>query len=184
MRRRNLWMAAGAVVFGTASGPSSAQPKSTSGGLRSLVVLDFELVDDQNNPLTKEVQQRRLADATRQLQAELGQRQLYRVVDLRPAQELLGTLRNQQEYMYRCDDCAAQVGRVLGVELVMGTWVQKVSELILNLNVQIFDVKADKIIFSKSVDLRGNDDVSWTRAVRFLVRDMAEKRERSPRYAQ
>jgi hypothetical protein len=67
---------------------------------------------------------------------------------------------------------------------VMGTWVQKVSELILNLNVQIFDVEADRIIFSKSVDLRGNDDVSWARAVRYLVRDMAEKRERNPRYGQ
>ena len=39
--------------------------------------------------------------------------------------------------LYRCDDCAEQVGTQLGVELVMTPWVQKVSELILNLNVQI-----------------------------------------------
>jgi hypothetical protein len=84
--------------------------------------------------------------------------------------------------MHRCDDCAAQIGRLLGADLVMQTWVQKVSELILNLNVQIYDVQAQKVILSKSVDMRGNDDVSWTRAVRFLMRDFAEKRERNPGY--
>ena len=148
------------------------------------MVLDFELVDDQNNPLTKAAQEVRLTNATQQLQRELAERKLYRIVELAPAQELLRKLRDQQEFMYRCDDCAEQVGRQLGVELVMATWVQKVSELILNLNVQILDVKAQKVMFSKSVDMRGNDDVSWTRAVRYLARDMAEKRERNPRYAQ
>jgi hypothetical protein len=66
----------------------------------------------------------------------------------------------------------------------MTPWVQKVSELILNLNVQIYDVKADRVLFSKSVDMRGNENQSWTRAVRYLVRDMAEKRERNPSYGQ
>jgi hypothetical protein len=46
----------------------------------------------------------------------------------------------------------------------------------------VYDVKAGRPILSKSVDMRGNDDVSWRRAVRFLVRDMAEKRERNPHY--
>jgi hypothetical protein len=32
--------------------------------------------------------------------------------------------------------------------------------------------------------LRGNDDESWRRALRYLVRDMAEKRERNPHYGQ
>lgn len=147
-------------------------------------MLEFELVDDHHNPLTKAAQEVRLRNATLQLQRELADRQLYRVVDPTPSLELQRTLRTQQEFLYRCDDCAEQVGRLLGVDLVMATWVQKVSELILNLNVQILDVDRQKVVFTKSVDLRGNDDVSWTRAVRFLVRDMAEKRERNPRYGQ
>jgi hypothetical protein len=151
---------------------------------RSIVVADMELVDDQNNPLTKAAQEVRLRNATAQLQQELAQRQLYRVLDPAPSRELQARLRSQQEFLYRCEDCADQVGRLIGAELVMTTWVQKVSELILNLNVQIWDVSAAKPIFSKSVDMRGNDDVSWTRAVRYLVRDMAEKRERNPRYGQ
>ena len=62
--------------------------------------------------------------------------------------------------------------------------MQKVSELILNFNVQIHDVPAGKVIFSKSVDMRGNEDESWRRAVRYLVRDMAEKRAVNPAYGQ
>lgn len=183
MDRRSWLETACAAVLSVAWPPVQAQPDSAAPSrLRSLAVLDFELVDDQNNPLTKAAQEIRLRNATLQLQRELAERQLYRVVDPAPSQELQRKLRSQQEFLYQCDDCAEQVGRLLGADLVMATWVQKVSELILNLNVQIYDVMAQKVVFSKSVDMRGNQDLSWTRAVRYLVRDMAEKRERNPRY--
>lgn len=193
MNRRLFLAAASALVLGVAGGPAQSQPVNpptglppgaTAGPLRSLAVLDFELVDEQNNPLTKAAQLLRLAQATRQIQRELAERGLYRVIDAAPSADLQAKLRNQQEYLYRCDDCAEQVGLLLGADLVMATWVQKVSELILNLNVQIYDVKAQQVLLSKSVDMRGNDDTSWTRAVRYLVRDMADKRERNPRYGQ
>jgi hypothetical protein len=185
MNRRDLCVAAGPLLLAGAWRQARAQAASASTArLRSLVVLEFELVDEQNNPLTKAAQEVRLRNATAQLQKELAERQLYAVRDPAPSQELQRRLREQQEYLYRCDDCAEQVGRLLGVELVMATWVQKVSELILNVNVQIWGVQAQRVIFSKSVDMRGNDDVSWARAVHYLVRDMAEKRERNPNYGQ
>ena len=183
MNRRRLLLAAGGCTLASGAPTARAEPASAAAGpLKSLVVVDFELVDDQNNPLTKAAQEVRLRNATAQLQRELAERGLYRVVDPAPSAALQRTLRAQQEFLYRCDDCADQVGRLMGVDLVMVTWVQKVSELILNLNVQIFDVARQQPVFTKSVDMRGNDDVSWNRAVRYLVRDMAEKRERNPRY--
>ena len=182
MKRRHALATALSLAFvGAGTLTARAQPARP---LRSLVVLDFELVDDQNNPLTKAVQLVRLRTATQQLQQELTERRLYRVADAAPSQPLQRSLREQQEYLYRCDDCADQIGRQSAVELVMSTWVQKVSELILNVNVQVYDVAAQKVVFSKSVDMRGNDDVSWRRAVSYLVRDMAEKRERNPNYGQ
>ena len=193
MNRRHGLAAASALALGWAVGPAWSQPANPPAGvpsavpaapLRSLAVLDFELVDEQNNPLTKAAQLLRLAQATAQIQRELAERGLYRVLDAAPSAGLQAKLRDQQAYLYRCDDCADQVGRLLGAELVMATWVQKVSELILNLNVQIYDVKAQQVLLSKSVDMRGNDDTSWTRAVRYLVRDMADKRARNPRYGQ
>jgi len=166
-------------------GPTRSQlTASQSRSLRSLAVLDFELEDDHDNPLTKAAQDVRLARAGTQLRAELAARQLYRVVDETPSAPLQQRLRSQQAFLYRCDDCAEQVGVLLGVELVMTPWVQKVSELILNLNVQILDVQANKVVFTKSVDMRGNNDESWTRAVSYLVREIAERRERNPRYGQ
>ncbi len=143
-------------------------------------MLDFELVDDQRNPVPRAEQEQRLRNATTQLRRELAERELYKVVELAPAAGLLDKLRSQQEYLHRCDDCAEQVGALLGADLVMATWVQKVSELILNVNVEIHDVKAHKVVLTKSVDMRGNRDESWTRAVSFLVRDIAERRERNP----
>ena len=171
-----------AAVLLSASLPALGQQDAPATALRSIVVLDFELVDDQGNPLTKAAQEVRLRNAGMQLQRELAERQLYRVIDPAPTASLQRELRLQQEFLYRCDDCAAQGGRLAGADLVMQTWVQKVSELILNLNVQIYDVGAGNVVFTKSVDMRGNDDVSWTRGVRYLVRDMAEKRERNPKY--
>lgn len=185
MNRRPWLKFASVAVLCAATPPLRAQPDAAARSpLRSLAVLDFELVDEQNNPLTKAAQEVRLRNATLQLQRELAEYKLYRVVDTAPAQGLQRTLASQQAFLYRCDDCADQVGRLLGVDLVMATWVQKVSELILNLNVEVYDTKAQKVVFSKSVDMRGNEDQSWTRAVHYLVRDMAEKRERNPRYGQ
>jgi hypothetical protein len=165
------WRPVGAQTDGSGRAP-----------LRSLAALDFELMDDQNNPATKAAQVVRLHNATLQLRQELQERRLYDVIDSSHSHDLQDKLRSQQEFIYRCDDCAAQIGELLGADLVMTPWVQKVSELILNLNVQIYDVRAGKVIFSKSVDMRGNQDQSWSRAVRFLVRDMAEERDQNPRY--
>ena len=165
-----------------AAAPAPAPASAT--GLRTIAVLQVELLDEQDNPATKAAQEIRLRNALLQLREELRARGLYRVVDPGASQALQEKLRAQQEFFYRCDDCAAQVGQQLGVDLVMTPWVQKVSELILNFNVQIFDVPAARVIFSKSVDMRGNEDESWRRAVRYLVRDMAEKRAVNPRYGQ
>ena len=154
-----------------------------AGGPRTLAVLDVELLDEQGNPAAKPAQAVRLRDATALLRRELAERDLYSVSDALPARELVEQLRAAHEFLYRCDDCAVQVGERLGVDLVMTPWVQKVSELILNFNVQLVEVKTGRAIFTKSVDMRGNQDESWTRAVRYLVRDMAEKRALDPRYA-
>jgi len=185
MNRRALLRILPVAGLGCSWRAAGAQSSETSpGALRSLAVLEFELVDDQNNPLTKAAQTLRLRNASLQLRRELAERKLYRVVDDAPSQALQARLRAQQEFLYRCVDCAGQVGKLLGADLVMTPWVQKVSELILNLNVQIYDVKGGEILFSKSVDMRGNQDQSWTRAVSYLTRDMAEKRALNPRYGQ
>lgn len=157
-------------------------PFAQQGALPSVAVLDLDFVDDHPRPDTGGAQAKRLAAAHVQLQRALSDAGLYRVIDLAPALPLLKQLREQQEFMYRCEGCAQQVGRKLGADLVMATWVQKVSELILNFNVELRSVATGEPILAKSVDMRGNNDESWTRAVAFLVRDMVDKRAKNPRY--
>ena len=114
---RRTWIAlAGTAALGAACPSLCAQSAGAAARpLRSLAVLDFELVDDQNNPLTKAAQEVRLRNATQQIQRELSERGLYRVVDPAPSHALQAKLRSEQEFLYRCDDCASQAGKLLGV---------------------------------------------------------------------
>ena len=48
-------------------------------------------------------------------------------------------------------------------------WVQKVSQLILNINVVIRDVETGNVMPAGSVDIRGDTDESWTRGVAYLL---------------
>ena len=49
--------------------------------------------------------------------------------------------------------------------------MQKVSNLILNMNVYIEDVATKKMLLVSSVDLRGNTDESWSRSLVYLVKN-------------
>ena len=150
----------------------------------TIAVIGFELVDDHPDPIRDADHKRRLAAIHAQLQQGLHQRGLYRVVDTAPAQAQIDALRAQNAYLYRCNGCLAEVGQRLGTRLVVVGWVQRVSELILNVNVSVRDAATDQEVLAKSVDLRGNNDESWTRAVAFMLRDWSERRERNPRYGQ
>jgi hypothetical protein len=49
--------------------------------------------------------------------------------------------------------------------------VQKVSNLILNINVYMEDAESGKMKFARSVDIRGNTDESWRRGLDYLLRN-------------
>lgn len=174
MLRRALTIACLAAPWAAGAQPRERVP--------SIAVLDLDFLEDHPRPDLEDAQAKRLRAAHAQLQQALRDEGLYRVVEVDPSLPLLRRLRAQQAFMYRCADCAQQIGRELGTDLVMTAWVQKVSELILNLNLEIIDVASGRSLLSKSVDMRGNNDESWTRAVAYLVRDMVEKRRRDPRY--
>jgi hypothetical protein len=55
--------------------------------------------------------------------------------------------------------------------LVAWGTVQKVSNLILNINLYTEDVRREKLIFGKSVDIRGNTDESWRRGLDYMLRN-------------
>jgi hypothetical protein len=70
-----------------------------------------------------------------------------------------------------CGGCEFVYGKELGGDFPAWIVIQKVSDLILNLNVYMADIAARKLIFVHSVDIRGNTDESWTRGLTYLVKN-------------
>ena len=70
-----------------------------------------------------------------------------------------------------CGGCEIDYGRALDTNFVAWIRIQKVSNLILNMNVFIADVKSGRTVLTKSVDLRGNTDDSWSRSLKYLVKN-------------
>jgi hypothetical protein len=70
-----------------------------------------------------------------------------------------------------CGGCDVRLTHQLGADLVITGVVQKLSNLILNMNIYLRDVHSGQIVAAVSADLRGNTDESWSRAMSYLVRN-------------
>ena len=137
-----------------------AQPK--------IAVFDFELVDTSLEGATngpRADQQACPIQITDRLRDALAKSGRVTVIDITPvvAQARAADLRN-------CGGCDAQFASQVGADFAVIGWVQKVSNLILNMNVQENDAKTGRAISVKSVDMRGNTDESWSRAIDRLIR--------------
>jgi hypothetical protein len=150
---------------------------ASASDLRSIVVLDFDLQDDtaiQGGPVDTVAQERRLGLINAALRKELIDRKLYRVIDNAPAAQRIAETRKQQD-LHACNGCERDIARELGGERVMVCWVDKVSNLIININIGVTDVETGKKLLIRSADVRGNTDDSWLRAIRRLAGEIEEK---------
>lgn len=130
-------------------------------------VFDFELVDTSTEgdlQGVREDQTRRLMRTTEQVREALkgadGE-----IVDVAPAREKLKDVKA----VHDCGQCASEAAASLGADYAVVGHVQKVSNLILNINVQIIDVKTGKVVRGGSADIRGNNDESWDRGTKYLM---------------
>jgi hypothetical protein len=149
---------------------AAAEPKP-------LALMEFEVVDEMRKYASEEAQRetaRRARLITAELQKELERRGMYRVLDHAPAAKLIERLRASYD-LRACNGCEIDIGIALGAEHVALCWVQKVSNLILNINVEVHRVPGGEIVYAKSVDIRGNTDESWLRGVRRLVDNIEER---------
>ena len=70
-----------------------------------------------------------------------------------------------------CGGCDLKLASELGADLDITGMVQKVSNLILNVNIYLRDVKTGQLVAAMSADMRGNTDKSWSRTTSYLVRN-------------
>lgn len=150
---------------------------ATAAAPKSLALMDFELVDETRAFATEEARRetdRRAALISAELAKELERRGMYRVLDPAPAAKLIERLKASSD-LRACNGCELDIAKALGAERVALCWVQKVSDLILNLNIEVRNAASGATLYAKSVDIRGNTDESWLRGVRRLVDNVQER---------
>ena len=134
-----------------------------------LAVFDFELVDtslqgEVNGPRADEHD--RLMRVGDQLRRQLAESGKYQLLDIAPVNAAA-----HGSNLQACGGCDVQYAKQLGADLAITGVVQKVSNLILNINVYLRDVHTGRLVTSMSVDLRGNTDETWSRAMSYLLRN-------------
>jgi uncharacterized protein DUF2380 len=160
---RAPWKIATALLVGVVAvaADAAAEPK--------IAVFDFELVDTSLEGATygpRADQQTRLVQITDQLRDRLAKSGRVFVIDIGSV-----AARAKAANLRTCDGCDADFANQLGADFAVSGWVQKVSNLILNMNIIVRDAKTARVISLKSVDMRGNTDESWSRAIDWLVRN-------------
>ena len=143
--------------------PLSAQAR----GLR-VAIFDFELIDtslegETNGPRADETARLvRLGDQLRMLVTNSGK---FEVIDIAPVRT-----EAHKTTLQACGGCDADFAQKLGAEVSITGTVQKVSNLILNINLYARGVATKERLVAMSVDIRGNTDQSWSRGLEYLVR--------------
>jgi len=150
-----------AVVLLIAGGaPSRAEQ-----GVPTVAFVGMTIINSSLEP-TSDQEWTRLNRIESDLKSLLEKSGRYRFLSLPPG---VATATAGHPDISGCNGCQIGWGREAGADLVMWGTVQKVSNLILNINVYLDDVKSGRKYLGTSVDIRGNTDESWSRGIRYLV---------------
>lgn len=152
---------------------------ATAAPAASLAIFDFELIDTSldgqfNGP--QKAEQDRLAGLAVIVREKLAAAGRYEIVDVAPVRE-----RAKAANLQSCGQCDAALAREIGADLAMTGTVQKVSNLILNINIYIRDAKSGEMRDVMSVDIRGNTDESWSHGINWLLRNKLLPPPESPK---
>ena len=123
-------------------GMAAIAAEANSPAPKSAAVMEFELINeirDYETEAAQAAQQRRLALISDALRREFDQRGMYRTIDNNAAAKLIADQKALQD-LRNCNGCELDIGRALGADVVIIGWVQKVSNLILNINIEVKDV--------------------------------------------
>jgi hypothetical protein len=150
------------VLMLLVSSPAHADPPKAA-------IFDFELLDtslqgEMNGPRADE--QRRLKDVTEQVRKALAEAGKFVILDITPVNAAA-----HANNLQACGGCDVQYAQQLGADLAVTGLVQKVSALILNMNIYLRDAHTGRVITSMSADFRGNTDESWSRTASYLLRN-------------
>jgi hypothetical protein len=143
--------------------------RASAAAERTVAVFDFELIDtslegERNGQRADE--QQRLSMISDDLRARLADSPAVRVVDTAAVDASA-----HASTLHACGGCDTMLAAKVGAALSITGTVQKVSNLILNMNIYVRDVSSGRLTAAMSADMRGNTDESWSRTLAWLVRN-------------
>ena len=151
-----------ALLSLTLSSAASADEPKTA-------VFDFELIDSSlqgEKDGQRADEQARLLRAGDQLRQGLADSGKYVLIDIAPVRA-----EAHNANLQACGGCDVQFAQKLGADLAITGTVQKVSNLILNMNIYVRNARTGHLVTSMSADFRSHTDESWSRAVGYLLRN-------------
>ena len=158
MKLRSCGMSAAVAMVLAATAAHAEPPKAA--------VFDFQLANlGAQGPTEADVA--RLGPLTDLLRAQLKDTGRYEIVSTDPVKAEVA----KGAELRKCGGCADEYARKLGADVAITGEIQKVSNLILNINVYVKDLKAGKPERAYSVDIRGDNDTSFEHGVKYLVKN-------------
>lgn len=145
-----------------------APPTATAAETR-VAVFGFELIDsslDGEMLGTTRAEQARLAGMAPRTADWLTRKKGYAPVDLSAVAGEAG-----HSNLQNCGNCDIKMAKAAGAEISVTGTVQKVSNLILNVNLYVRDVETGKMLAAGSADIRSNTDDSWRRGLDWLLKN-------------
>lgn len=94
-------------------------------------------------------------------------------VDLTPEQTAIDRVANPA----KCYGCDTRIAARLGADFSLVGEVQKVSNLILTINLQLREASTGTLVKGGVVDIRGNTDESWSRGMRYILNNRIFREE-------
>jgi len=110
---------------------------------------------------------KKLALVTDELRKALHDQAGLEIVDTAPKADTVA----KEGPLFKCNGCAADIGKSLGADLVVTGYVEKGSGQIFNLNVTIAEAETGKVVRGGLVTIRADTDDTWAHAMRWLVKN-------------
>ena len=144
-----------------------------------LAVFDMELQDASHEGKLRGKradETARVAMLSVELRKLLAATQRYEFVDMSAASKEIAGKRPLRS----CNGCDVEIAKRFGAtQSVLGV-VYKVSNLILELHLYLRDTETGKVINHMHANIRGNNDKSWLRGLRWLIRNRLESGPSEP----
>lgn len=159
------------VLMVLMAGGMAASAQQTASVQQKVAVFPFELLDSsQEGELIVKIrpeETKRLEMLTADLKLRLAADGRFALVDLTPfAAEITAAAP-----LHRCNGCDGDLAKKTGANLAMLGLVQKFSDTLLSVSVQIVDGSTGAVKASYSAGVQGNTEEAWLRALGHIVKN-------------